>query len=669
MAIIQISRIQHRRGKREDLPNLSSAELGWCLDTRQLFIGNGELTEGAPSIGSTEILTEYSDLFGKFGTYSYTGLDATSYTAITGPTASTPTLRSLQARLDERVSVKSFGAKGDGVTDDTAAINRALNQLFCEEETPSIRRSLYFPAGVYIISDTIKIPTYASLVGEGKNSTILRQTNSLVTYSVETADSKQQTGANIGTDNAVNPAFILVQDMTFDSLVNVNILHLNRTSNSSFVNVGFSGSLTMPDQNSTTTKAVSISSTTQIRTRNIVFDRCSFSNTKLGMELNVSMENIVFTASDFSEMYEGINVIQGPRGLRITNTLFSFISQHALKVAGDASGVVSAFNTYLDVGDTYLGPQNPITPVIIFESDGNTSIGDFFERDDIVDKSVPRVSFTKTALIQYPKELRMGELRQSFGGEEELSPNASSTSSSITFDYSVSKSYTMDYSIEYAGQYRHGVMKISDENIDDEFTESTGTQLTNYTFGISKNGDLSTLVYSGYVGYDNPAPRMKYAVRYFGLAPSVNTEVPLCISNYIKITLSGPYWGTNSGFIGFNIRNSNGDVTTSETAYNAYLDGPRAPSLFGDIEGIWGDNESIDILETYTFALSNELTYNDIATIEFEWMNPYDGFDVTVELSPNYGGPYTVAGYGRVLAFEESGDPAFPITCLGIVPT
>ena len=47
---------------RSDLPNLASAELGWSVDTRKLYIGNGTIEEGAPSLGKTEILTQYSIL-------------------------------------------------------------------------------------------------------------------------------------------------------------------------------------------------------------------------------------------------------------------------------------------------------------------------------------------------------------------------------------------------------------------------------------------------------------------------------------------------------------------------------------------------------------------------------------------------------------------------------
>ena len=50
MAIVQISRITQRKGLQDDLPQLAGAELGWSVDERRLFIGNGELADGAPVV-------------------------------------------------------------------------------------------------------------------------------------------------------------------------------------------------------------------------------------------------------------------------------------------------------------------------------------------------------------------------------------------------------------------------------------------------------------------------------------------------------------------------------------------------------------------------------------------------------------------------------------------
>ena len=68
---------------------------------------------------------------------------------------------SVQAKLQESVSVKDFGAVGDGVTDDTAAIQAAFAVG---------KNQVYMPAGVYKITSTITIADYYSLKGAGHTS-------------------------------------------------------------------------------------------------------------------------------------------------------------------------------------------------------------------------------------------------------------------------------------------------------------------------------------------------------------------------------------------------------------------------------------------------------------------------------------------------------------------
>ena len=55
MPIVQISRIQHRRGKRTDLPQLAAGELGWVIDEQRLFIGNGTVSDGAPAVATQRL--------------------------------------------------------------------------------------------------------------------------------------------------------------------------------------------------------------------------------------------------------------------------------------------------------------------------------------------------------------------------------------------------------------------------------------------------------------------------------------------------------------------------------------------------------------------------------------------------------------------------------------
>lgn len=71
----------------------------------------------------------------------------------------------VQAKLRESVSVKDFGAVGDNSTDDTAAIQAAVNQL-------TSGQGLYFPEGTYKITNEITLPdTLAfNFFGDGKRA-------------------------------------------------------------------------------------------------------------------------------------------------------------------------------------------------------------------------------------------------------------------------------------------------------------------------------------------------------------------------------------------------------------------------------------------------------------------------------------------------------------------
>ena len=116
MAVVQISKIQIRRGQKNSssgVPQLSSAELAWAVDTQELYIGNGSVQEGAPYVGNTKVLTEHDNILELVGSYTFASDD---------PAVTLSTPRSLLSKIDEiHVSVADFGAVADGSTDNVTA--------------------------------------------------------------------------------------------------------------------------------------------------------------------------------------------------------------------------------------------------------------------------------------------------------------------------------------------------------------------------------------------------------------------------------------------------------------------------------------------------------------------------------------------------------------------
>lgn len=86
MPTVQISRIQHRRGKATDLPQLAAGELGWSIDDQKLYIGNGTVADGAPAVGNTEIMTAGSSSFTTSLSHTYKGYLGDSTPIVTGAT-------------------------------------------------------------------------------------------------------------------------------------------------------------------------------------------------------------------------------------------------------------------------------------------------------------------------------------------------------------------------------------------------------------------------------------------------------------------------------------------------------------------------------------------------------------------------------------------------------
>lgn len=449
MAIVQISRITQRKGLEADLPQpLAGAEFGWAVDQRRLFIGNGTIADGAPVVGNTEVLTEFSDILSFATQYIYQGT-AAGYTVQTGSTSGDPVAQSVQSRLDSFAIITDFGPTGDGVTDVTADINRALFQIFCRSANPTARRSIFFPAGVYIITDTLNIPTNCQLYGEGIDSTIIKfdvqahtstipypvgilvessgsfyrsiaavpigtaignatywNPETLPEYIFQTADSLQQTGVNIGTNGATLPGNVAISGMKFVTNKINNGALIEKADTCVFDSVAVQGPLTEADlvDAGDDVAAVRWSSSSSNISKSVTWNNCSFLGFSYGTNTEQQIQGVTFSNCDFDTLHQGIvlggasPVDGGPTGVRIVQNTFDNIHSEGVVIDG-VSLNATAYNTFYDVGNGFNGYASPITSIIVVDADNNVSVGDMFGRNTAQSSTHPRIDLTQTSSI------------------------------------------------------------------------------------------------------------------------------------------------------------------------------------------------------------------------------------------------------------------------------
>ncbi len=128
------------------------------------FILNGNIltfTTAPPAVAS-QILARYTEVFAE------PNGDASNVRYV--PAGSGAVATNVQAKLRETVSVKDFGAVGDGVVDDTAAIQAAIAGT--EGLNPPV--TLFFPSGIYNVSSALTITDALVIQGQDPTSTIVR---------------------------------------------------------------------------------------------------------------------------------------------------------------------------------------------------------------------------------------------------------------------------------------------------------------------------------------------------------------------------------------------------------------------------------------------------------------------------------------------------------------
>jgi hypothetical protein len=369
MAVVQISKIQVRKGKKlqTGIPQLSGGEFAWAVDTQELYIGNGSVSEGAPLVGNTKILTEYDNILDIARAYKF---------ASGNPSITRSVSRSIQSKLDEYVSVFDYGAIGNGTTNDTVAFQRALDDLFLNANT-NFKKALFIPSGNYLISSELRIPSGANIIGESQNSTTLLMNTSTVTFKT----SSNSTLGNFTGSNRPENVFLSNFKFYFTS----GLLNLTGVRNAKFDNVIFESTYALG--NSTETSMVSWSNDIDsTKVTDILFSNCKFTKGYIAVSaiFSAALNTIInFNDCNFYLCGKGI-YLQGQANQSnqwsIQNSQFELIFNQAIHVTNGYNMSVQN-SKFLICANGLNDAATPTLPVISFsQTKNNTVIDCYFDR-------------------------------------------------------------------------------------------------------------------------------------------------------------------------------------------------------------------------------------------------------------------------------------------------
>ena len=284
----------------------------------------------------------------------YPGASSTSSLVAHTQPSSGAVNRSVFAKLNEVVSVKDFGANGDGSTDDSDAIIDAVAAV------SSTGGTVYMPRGTYPYSVEIVVPPYVNIVGEGKDATTLKSigSNARLYFANGSFDGRggesggfELDGNNIGTDLlklglAVERSFrdIHVHKSATNGIV------LNGTQNTNWFGVD-------SQQNFNT---------------NIVFDYGAGNNRWFGSEVNrAGNRNIAFLASGIPPVLGDAGAFPEPTGNTFIGAVIERLGWTGTAIGDPDTGSclvyhgAGRFNTFRDCSFALPGLDGATKPLIL----------------------------------------------------------------------------------------------------------------------------------------------------------------------------------------------------------------------------------------------------------------------------------------------------------------
>ena len=530
MAVIQISKMQVRRGQtaQTGFPQLSSGELGWSIDTQQLYIGNGSVAEGAPAVGNTQIITEnnVSNLFlySKLGyTYGAT-LDYVTNTLV--PTVANTVARTPQDKFDDFVNLKDFGDITT-VTDHTLIIQNAIN--YATRQVSG--KPVYFPEQEYTVTGTIYIPALTEIRGAGAQKTVINNIGTYTTFQTVGID-----GTTFDDGTAISTAANRPKNIRINGISVINsstgaspLLRLDCASDAIIEQCEFIGDISSTASNSL---AMGIDLRDVAGYPGNTLDNLRLRDNKfIGLNVAVNSDydpaNIIIAENKFYNLDRAIAFGLDPQGVtgaqhvQVTNNAFEHINKQAIYSSSTSTSFINDINStdnwFFDVGCNQQGDSTStqLTEIISFGSFGNCSTGDTFDRLEKLNSTITYVTGASSvkSIITGPATFNTKtpqvKVLTGTGGDNPWFSFPRSTFQYQSNNYN--QIFTVDYTINcpVLSLVKRGTFEVTITGttayVKDSYTSNNATEgdKISFTAKVSASKNLVTLYY--YNGTATPA--------------------------------------------------------------------------------------------------------------------------------------------------------------------
>jgi hypothetical protein len=375
-----------------------------------------------------------------------------------------------------------------------------------------------YASGVLVKNSSSYYRSAASVpVGTAISNTAYWTATTLPPYIFRTADSLQQTGANIGSNGALQPGSFEISNMKFMTNMVQDGGLVQAAQDCSFQSVNVAGPETAGSLINTAsdTACVRFDTTASYVCSNIEWNHCTFTGMTWGTNTDEQIEGVTFSNCSFDMLYQGVYLgnssapAVGPTGFRVVENNFDNIYDAGISIVNVGMNC-SAYNAFYDVGNHFLGTANPSTPVIDIDGTNNVSVGDMFERTTEYSTALhPRIQLNNLNGValgmnvsnitfyqnnsdgggtpyNFANQLAVGTYQRMAGITDTLTDNVSSARTLLTFDAVYIKAVQINYTIVRGTAVRTGTYTIV------AGTDASGTNLQGSDSGVQNSAPGQT---------------------------------------------------------------------------------------------------------------------------------------------------------------------------------